>query len=479
MGSTFGSLETGVRGLRSQHLALQVTGHNITNTDTPGFSRQTPVMVTTDPYTYPSLHNSNGVGQIGTGVEVEQILRMRDDFIDLQLRSEGSLKGKWGVRQSALEQLEVVINEPSDSSISARLNQFWNSLNELATHAEDSSVRAAVREDASVFAQTLRHTHRQLHELQIDLNDQLEVYVGQVNNLAKQIAELNETIGKVKGTKQAPNDLLDKREQLVQQLAALTNITVAVDSYDRFNISISGAVLVAGDTYEQLKVAKNTDNQGFSDVVWAANGIKTNITNGEINGLLEMRDIEVQYYMDSLNELATTLITHFNAVHQSGFGLDNSSQKVFFIGNDATDIDINPLFDADLNFIAASVNMADSAAELPHGAPGNGENAIKLANVLKRNLLMNDQTFTITQYYNGLIAKLGIDSEKARSTKDNQDVLVNYLQDRQDSVAGVSMDEELSNMIKFQNAYNASTRYITTIDELLDRLINGTGRVGL
>jgi flagellar hook-associated protein 1 FlgK len=477
MGSTFGNLETGIRGLRAHQIALQVTGQNVTNADTSGYSRQVPIMQTTDPYTYPSLYNSNGVGQLGTGVEVDRILRMRDDFIDLQLRNENAMKGKWGLRQNTLEQLEVLINEPSDSSISSRLNRFWSSLNELSTRSEDSSVRAAVNEDAIVFTQSIRHTHQQLSDLKKDLNEQLSVYAGKVNTLAKQIAELNSVIGKVKGSKQEPNDLIDQRERLIQELSGLTNITISTDKNSRYNIAISGAILVAGDTYSQLKVVKNTDKQGMDDLLWVENGLPAVITNGEIKGLLETRDVDVQYYIDSLNQFASVLMKRFNEVHQSGYGLDNSSQKAFFTGTDASDIDVNPVIAMDLNLIAASGNTG-SSEQLPHGAPGNSENARKLANVIKRDLLMNEHCVTLTEYYNGLIAKLGIDSEKAKATSQNQDTLISYLKDRQESVAGVSMDEELSNMIKFQNAYNASTRYITTIDEMLEKLINGTGVVG-
>jgi flagellar hook-associated protein 1 FlgK len=178
-----------------------------------------------------------------------------------------------------------------------------------------------------------------------------------------------------------------------------------------------------------------------------------------------------------LNQFTSALITRFNQVHQAGYGLDDSSNKRFFTGSDAADIEVNPLIAMDLNLIAASKNTSNPS-QLPQGAPGNGENAQELANVIKRDLLMNNQNVTLTEYYNGLIAKLGIDSEKAKATAQNQDTLINYLHDRQESVAGVSMDEELTNMIKFQNAYNASTRYITAMDELLEKLINGTGVVG-
>ncbi|HEY8463331.1 MAG TPA: flagellar hook-associated protein FlgK [Bacillota bacterium] len=477
MGSTFGSLEVGARGLRAHQLALHVTGQNITNAATPGYSRQIAVMQTTPPYAYPSLIGTGGAGQIGTGVEVTEIIRMRDEFIDMQLQNETSLKGRWSMRQSTLEQLEVVINEPSDSSISARLNQFWESLNELATRAEDSSVRSAVAEDAIVFAQTIRHTYQQLTDLQEDLDYEVSVITGKVNTIAQQIADLNEVIAKVKGTGQQPNDLLDQRELLVQNLSELINVDVVTDTYGRYNVSVGGTLLVSGDTYSQLKVVRNMENQGRYDVVWEKNNVPANITNGQLKGLLEMRDEEVAYYIDALNNFTSTLITRFNQVHQSGFGLLDSTGRTFFTGTDAKDIDLNPEIYADLKLIAASVNVAE-ASELPHGAPGNGDNAVNLANVIGQEMLMSNGTFTLKEYYNGLIAKLGIDAEKANSTTDNQETLINYLQERQESVAGVSMDEELTNLIIYQNAYNASARYITTIDELLDKLINGTGTVG-
>lgn len=477
MASTFGSLETGVRGLRANQLALQVTGQNISNTDTPGYSRQIAAMQTTAPYTLPGLNRDANAGQIGTGVEVVEIVRMRDEFIDRQLQDETSLKGRWQMRQNTLEHLEVVFNEPSDTSISSRFTEFWDSLQELSTRSDDSSVRAAVRENAVVFTDSITHTYNQLTELQADLNEEIEVLTGDINTIASSLAELNEVIAKVKGSNQNPNDLLDQREKLIRELSELTNVSVVTDSYGRYNVSLGGTLLVAGDTYSRLTVKRDMDNQGMNQVVWEKNGLEANIKDGKIQGLYEMRDDEVGYYIDALDDFASKLITRFNEVHASGFGLDDTTGRAFFSGTDASDIGVNSDVVVNLNLIAASVDVSDGLG-LPRGAAGNGENAVALANVISREMLMNDGLTTLTQFYNGLIAKLGIDANKANSTLDNQDTLINYLEDRQESVAGVSMDEEMANLIKYQNAYNASARYITTIDELLEKLINGTGTVG-
>lgn len=477
MGSTFGSLETGVRGLRANQLALQVTGQNISNTDTPGYSRQIAVMQASAPYTIPGINGDGGAGQIGTGVEVTQIARMRDEFIDAQLQDESSLMGRWEMRQSTLEQLEVVFNEPSDTAISGRLTEFWNSLQELSTRSDDSSVRAAVRENAIVFADSVTHTYNQLTELQADLDDEVAVLTGKVNTIAAHIAELNGVIAKVKGSNQEPNDLLDQRELLVRDLAEQTNVSVITDSYGRYNISLGGTLLVAGDTYSRLAVKENFENKGMNQVVWEKTGVEANINSGKIQGLFEMRDNEVGYYIGALNDFSSALITRFNTVHASGFGLENSNGNAFFTGSNASNIGVNPGIVDNLNWIAASADVSGGTG-VPYGAAGNGENAINLANVISRELLMGSGSVNLSQFYNGMIAKLGIDAEKANSTTDNQETLINYLEDRQESLAGVSMDEEMANLIKYQNAYNASARYVTAIDELLEKLINGTGTVG-
>lgn len=477
MGSTFGSLEIGVRALRAHQLGLQVTGQNISNADTPGYSRQVPGVVTTAPFTYPGLNRYSGAGQIGTGVEVASIIRMREDFIDKQIQNETSSKGRWDARQNILEHLEVVFNEPSDSGISARMTQLWDTLHELAYRPDDSSVRSAVREDAVVFADTIRHTYNQLTDLQEDIDKNVSTLVNQVNTLARQIADINVVIAKIKGTGQDPNDLMDQREQMVNELSGLVNINVTSDAFSRYNISVGGSVLVAGESYSQLQLQRNIDNNGMVDVVWQDTGMEANITGGKISGLLEMRDVDLGYYIDALNSFTSTLITNFNQVHASGYGLEGSTNIPFFSGTNAATIEVSAQIMNSINAIAASVNVA-VPPELPHGAPGNGENALALTKLFNKDLLMENGTTTLMQNFNGIIAKLGIDAEKANSALMNQETLIYYLQDRQESVSGVSLDEEMTNMIKYQNAYNAASRYITTMDELLDVLIKGTGVVG-
>ena len=470
MRSTFGGLETGLRALRAHQLALDITGQNIANADTPGYSRQVPNLTATAPYTLPSLQRTTVAGQMGTGVEVARIMRMRDEFIDVQIRHESSSQGRWKARQSTLEQLEVILNEPSEEGIAAYLNKFWSALQELADRPDDPAIRQVLRETAVSFTDIIRQTDSQLKTLQRDLDQQAQIIGGRINSLAEQIAAVNEEIGKVTSVGDDPNDLLDKREVLVRELAELTNIDVQTDHMNRYTITISGSLLVSGDHANSLAFMENPDRDGLIDVVWAETGNAVDLRGGELKGMLEMRDAEVAYYLDAFNDFASTLITEFNAVHRAGYGLDGSTGLNFFSGNDASDIRLNPAITT--NSIAASIDLGGE------GAPGNGENALALAGVIKTELLMSNGAATLSDYYESIVVKLGIDADKANTMMENKKALLHHLETRQESVAGVSLDEEMVNMIKFQNSYNAASRMITAVDEMLETLITRTGIVG-
>ncbi len=477
MRSTFGGIETSLRALRAQQLALEVTGHNISNANTPGYSRQVADMSATDPYSVPTMNRLIVSGQIGTGVEVTQLRRMRDLFIDRRIQYESAELGYWDALRRNYDQLEVIMAEPAEmeggASISAQLTEFWNALQELgnANRADNPTVRSVVRERANNLCATIRATFNQLKTLQQDLNAEIGVKVGRINTLAQQIAELNGEIAKVVANGDQPNDLFDKREVLVTELAKLTKISVQSDDLQRYNISISGSILVNQDKAFAIETRLNDD--GLYDVVWANSQQQVNFTSGELQGLLEMRDVETQYYIDALNEFTTTLVEEFNAQHASGYGLDGTNGHLFFAaGSNAATITLDAgILDPEhgLSRIAASAS----------GEPGDGKNALELADLIKNKPVMKNGTLSLTDFYGSLIAKLGIDAEKANVTCDNKEIMVNHLNNLQESVAGVSLDEEMANMIKFQNAYHAAARLLTAVDQILDRLINGTGTVGL
>jgi flagellar hook-associated protein 1 FlgK len=482
MRSTFGGIETSLRGLRAQQLALDVTGHNISNANTPGYSRQVANMKATDPYAVPTMNRLNMAGQIGTGVSVTQIQRMRDQFVDRRTQYENASLGYWDARQRSFDHLEVTLAEPADletgASIGYHLNEFWSALQQLgnANRPDNVAVRSVVREKGNNLCDTIRSTYNQLIALQEDVNAELAVRIGRINSLAEQIAGLNGEIAKISAVGDAPNDLMDQREVLVAELSKMTSIAIQSDELNRYSISISGMLLVTGDTAYSMATEVNADS--LYDVVWSHNGRAVEFTNGEIKGLMEMRDVEILSYMDALDNFAATLVEQFNGQHRAGYGLDGSHDIDFFQpGTKADNIRLSDdILAADgLNRIAATwVEPPDPW----DGQVGNGENALKLAWLLKSETFSSLGDNTLSDYYDSLIAKLGVDAEKAKVTHANQQILVGHLKNMQESVAGVSLDEEMANLIRFQNSYNAAARMMTAIDETLDKLINGTGIVG-
>ena len=482
MRSTFGGLETSLRGIRAQQLALDVTGQNISNANTPGYSRQVADMTATAPYAVPTMNRNTIAGQIGTGVTVTQIRRMRDQFVDRRTQYENASLGYWDARQRSFDHLEVTLAEPTEldtgASIGFQLNEFWSALQQLgnANRADNLAVRSVLREKANNLCDSIRSTYSQLTSLQGDLNAEIAVRMGRINTLAQQIAGLNGEIAKITGVGDHPNDLMDQREVLVGELSKMVSLSIHSDELNQYRIDIAGITLVNGDRAYSMETQVNAD--GMYDIVWSHNGRAVDFTSGEIKGLMEMRDEEVQYYLASLDDFAMTLVAEFNTQHAAGYDLNGDPGSDFFkAGSNASNITLDDAILADdgLNKIAATwVEPPD----IWDGQVGNGENALKLANLIKNGKIMNGNTTSLSEYYDSLIAKLGVDAEKAKVTHDNQRTLVGHLTNMQESVAGVSLNEELTNLIRFQNSYNAAARLMTAIDETLDKLINGTGIVG-
>jgi flagellar hook-associated protein 1 FlgK len=360
--------------------------------------------------------------------------------------------------------LELIFNEPSNTGLSNALTTFWKDLQELAKKPEDMSARSVVKEQGVVLAKSFRHVYGQITQLQHDLNQQLDIKVDEINSTAHQIADLNDQIGKISALGDQPNDLLDQRELLVQKLSTLTNIEISSDTVNQYNITISGRSLVSGTQVTELYTEANPDHQGLSDVKWTDNHENVQFRNGSVLGVLEVRDDEITSYQNNLNDLASAMINEINKIHQVGYGLNGGTGIAFFTGDSAENIDVSQDVQLDIRNIAASLSAQ----------PGDGENATAMASLFQKQIL-NAGTATFANYYSSMIARLGVDGQKAQTMSSNQELLVSHLQEKQDSVAGVSLDEEMANMIKFQNAYNAAARLMTTMNDLLDNLINRMG----
>ena len=447
--STFMGLETTLRGILAQQLALDVTGHNIANANTVGYSRQRASLVATDPYTVPGVTRPPQAGQLGTGVDVDQYERVRDAFVDIQLRAQTMLNGANQATQDGLQQVEQAFNEPSDSGLNSLLAKYWSAWQDVSNSPENLATRQALAAAASSLAGGFNQVSQQLSTLQTQTATNVTYTINDVNSIGTQIAALNDAIAKSTVTGDHPNDLLDQRDLLIDKLSELGNVALANGANGAVDVSIGGAALVTGATSATLAEAS-----------------LTSLTSGKLSALVKLRDTTIPGYQTQLNTIASTLITQTNTAHAAGFDLSGTAGGTFFTGTDAATIGVNSALVTNPALIAASGN----------GQPGNAAAALAI-NTLRGTAVIGSAT--IDQAYSQLVTRIGSDSQEAQRSLDTSSLLASTLQSKRDSVSGVSLDEEMTNMVRFQRGYQASARALSAMDDMLDTLITRTGRVGL
>lgn len=470
MRSTFFGLEIGRKALQTQQRALDVTGHNIANANTPGFSRQRAVMATTNPFAMPAFDRPTSAGQIGTGVMVQEIKRLRDDFVDIQVRQETTKTGEWEAKNDSLKKLEVIFNEPSDSGLRTVLDEFWASWEELSKKPELEAVRATVRQRGIAVAETFNHLDRQLTDLADDLDASVKVKIDDINNIASQVATLNGQIVGIEGQGDHANDLRDKRDLLVDELSKIIQVNTQEDRYGSLTVTISGRALVTNGKSFAIFGDPVGVHSPYVDLKWAADNTTVTVQSGTIKGMLDTRDVAIPDYRSQLDTMANSFMTATNSIHNNAnaYGLDNANLRDFFdpAGTDAGTIAVDGNILGDLDHIAAASVI---------NSPGDGSNALKIAQIKHQNLV---GTATLDDYYRGMIAELGVQSQESDRLVGNQNLLLSQLENKRQEVSGVSLDEEMTNMIKFQQAYNAAARTVTAMDEMLDVIVNRLGLVG-
>jgi flagellar hook-associated protein 1 FlgK len=498
--SSFFGLHLASKALQAHQRAMDVTGHNIANANTEGYSRQIVDYTASTPL--PPIFNGVTSLQFGTGVELSQIRRARNQFLDGQVRLQNWIEGYSQAKSEILSQVEDVLHEPSDTGLSSTINTFFNAWQELTTDAESTAARSNLRESARTMTVAFQDTARQLGQMQSDLNESVKDTVSEINSFTKQIAELNAKINEVTVLNGNPNDLMDKRDLLIEKLSKLTDVQVVAGKNNQSNVFIYGKAIVREDESVDLAVQEepvSTAIDGISKLVfvkWSDDlaGSNVNLSSGKLKGILDSRgsgnpgdDGGLVKYSDKLNTLVSTIVSEFNTQHQAGFGLDGSTLNNFFdddFDNDGiTDIvtalnfSLSEAIDGDLKKIAAA--GLDITTGLP-GGPGDASNALLMVQLkyLTGHLDPDISNSTYEDYYNGVIAGLGVESAEAQRVNENQQFLLAQIDERRLSTSGVSLDEEMTNMLMYQRSYEAAARVVTAVDEMLDTLINRMGLVG-
>ncbi|CAG9609787.1 flagellar hook-associated protein FlgK [Pseudoneobacillus rhizosphaerae] len=479
MASTFHGLEVGRRGLFAQQMALNTTGHNIANANTNGYTRQRVEMQASNPI------STAGV-KLGTGVEISKLVRLREEYLDVQIRGELKNTGYWEAKSETFSKIEELLNEPSDNGLARTMDEFWKGWQELANHPESAAARSVVRQRGVAVAETFKHIMDSLNQIESDLKNVIDTKTNEINSLAKQIGNLNAQISRVVPNNYQPNDLYDQRDVLIDQLSKLVNVKVTSGENGMVDVTVGSAKLISGKDYNTLSLGYDQATGLLNPSEFKIGGNTIALDGGELVGYIESfgkmngGDLNVLPKMkNALNELAKAFADEVNKVHLNGMNLDNiegkSNQKVeFFVGTNASDINVHPDIMKSLNLIAAAIEEAPGKS-----SSGNGKNAQAMADIKFGTINIGGSDTSVSDFYRNIIGQLGIDSQESQRMLENSELIVKQVENRRQSVSGVSLDEEMTNMIKFQQAYNASARMVTVMDQCLDKIINGMGRVGL
>jgi flagellar hook-associated protein 1 len=476
--STFFGLNISRLGMQAQQTALHVTAHNIANANTPGYSRQVARMAATLPQPFANK------GMLGTGVVVEEIARVRDDLLDFQIRKEFQTLGKWESRHSVLTQVEYVFMEPSETGFNSVLSRFFDGWQEVSLNPEGTPVRAALIQNGATMVNSVRHINEQLKSIRSDIDYQIELKVKEVNNLAEQIKDLNYQIVSLTVMGEAPGDLMDRRDLLIDRLAELIEFTAVPTNTGSINIFMGGRELVAEGRSSKLTVVPGENEGGWPlapKVVWERDGREVRISNGELAGLIQVRDTHLRGYMEDFESMVWGIVNAVNNTHQGGMDLLGEAGVVFFTGTSLEELAVNQDLISDPRRIAAA------ALPDPHAGtanPGDGSNAVRLAQLrhsgisidltadLKNRVTLNPgAATTFESYYRDNISRLGVHTQESKRMAQNQQSLLELMTRRKDSISGVSLDEELANMVQFQMSYQASARVIATLTEIYDTIL--------
>lgn len=621
--STFASIELGKKSLFVHKQATQAAGHNISNSSTEGYTRQRVNLDAFEPLYRPDLSRAETPGQIGQGVTIGSITRLRDELLDQRIVASADELGYWKTRDNYLSLLEQVYNEPEDISVRTGMDRFWESWQELSLYPESDAARQVIRTRSETLTDSIYHQYRALQEIRDMVHGDIEATVKQVNDLTGRIAALNGEIVKVKAMGDNPNDLMDKRDVLTEKLSELIDISVDKrDEDETYVIHTAGLEIVQGAVHRTFGLQASIGNDNYADVVWSDSGARAFFESGKLASLIELRDVDIRDEIRKLDTMTMNFVDLVNDIHRNAMapngktGIDFFKEQ-YFINNlqgnfdadgdgqydssyifritgtntldpreqiglegvltlssgegtvqvpyastdmvselierinrssaevvayldqnsklvlkgttslnreapdfvirhiedsgrflagysgvlaasgeagaydwaraNAVDVlgeaqfavspiahpsgwmEMNPVIKSDIQNIASGYRGHEGVAY-----PGDNRAALAIA-AIRNTPVMVGNLKTFDEFFADAVTETGLKGEQAEMMLKTQTAIVKELQDMRDSVSGVNIDEELSDMIKFQHGYNASARFISVVNEMLDTVINRMG----
>ncbi len=468
MSGLFHSLNIGSESLFASRQGVDTAGHNIANAHTEGFSRQRVNLETRQP------SETRGV-VIGNGVFVKNITRAHDQFLEKQINDTHQDLGHSTARFDSMKPLEAIYSPELNNTPAAELDKFFNSLHDLSSFPEELPVRTSVRENAQNVVNAFRRVDDSLKTARSDLNDRIAGEVTEANTLIDQIARLNIEIKATEtSSSKEVSDLLDQQDKILRDLTQKMDITYYRG--DQGMVVVRGpaeTLLVDRGQAATVNVSRSGDGEMYDIVVLDGAAKKPTIVThenkrGRLAGMVEVRDQVAPNLLANNNAMAANFANSFNEIHRQGFGLKEYKENT---GRDFFKMDDDPNRAAETlaidDHIVESTN-AISVAASPN-APGDNVLVNRMVR-LKEQKTMGDAT--IQDYYANYVGVFGLDLQRSQQTKDADETLVRNLNARRDSVSGVSMDEEATNLLKWQANFTASSKVITTVDEMIETVLN-------
>lgn len=622
MGSTFSGIELGKRSIMAHTDAISTAGHNISNANTEGYSRQRVQLKEFDPLYRPDLERPERAGMIGQGIDVQSITRIRDEMLDQRITAQQNQESYWDTRSKYYTMIEQIYNEPDEVSVRSNMDKFWESWQELSINPESQAARQAVVTRGESLADSIKSKWENLMGVGSLINSDIDSTVKQINSYANQIAAVNSEIVRSRGIGDNPNDLLDRRDLLVDKLSKLANITTDSRDPDEFMVHLDGKVLVQGGVARNFDLVSLTDNNGYEKLVWADTREDASVSGGTLGALIELRDVDVRNEIQSLNTMTMNFSDLVNDVHRNAYGANNVTGLDFFTqhsfvenvngnfdrngdgvldhsyifrftgtttlnpqeqigfegvmtfsgpsGNvqvpyhptDTVETVINRINDsngevkayldrnnnlvlkgttaqnvenpdfvirhvedsgffltgysgilaasgADGAYDFARADAVDSLAGAQFAVSpvlnpagyievngvikndvksvaaafrddsgnvnaGDGRAAVEIASIRNTKVMIGHER-TLDDYFADSVTNVGLKGEQAENNLKSHMAIMNDLRTMRDSISGVNIDEELSDIIKFQHGYNAAAKFVTIWDSLIDTVINRLG----
>ncbi|MBN1380246.1 MAG: flagellar hook-associated protein FlgK [Deltaproteobacteria bacterium] len=444
--------------LITHQLAIDVTGSNIANVDTPGYSQQRVEFTSLG-----SVNIAANTAQIG--VTIERISRIYDGYIESQLITQQQNSGYSETMLKGLENIEVIIDDTSGGGLNEQLNNFWAAWESLSQNPSGEIERNALYSASESLVNTIQYYKENLDYINTEINSSIRAVVSQINDKISEVADLNSRIVSVGENRGDNNDLLDKRAEALKELSTMIDLNYYENDDGSINVYMSnGQPLLQGPIGQTLSVALNTE--GYSEIYnsnVSGESMNNAILKGKLGAFLELQNESIPAYIQYLNEFATALTARVNELHSTGYDAYQNTGIDFFeitdTNNAAGTIKINDIITEDANRIAASASVT-----------GDGEKASQIASI-QEELILDGNTSTLNNFLSAMVGLIGHQVSTAETYNDHQSIILTHLTNRRDAVSGVSIDEEMIKLVKYQMGYTAAAKLCSTVDSLLDELM--------